>query len=367
MVTAALCVGSAGAAAAAPGTSSATAGTCAATANPASRAYSPIYDDDTLQVFSRSGNKITSIATVPGMNTPGDMVVTGDGSKLYVDDWGTGTLRVVDACTLKTTKLIPVGGFSITSYIPANGREFDGRYLYVSSLTEASISVVDTTTDTIVRRYLVPGIAGLHISPDGKTLYAVTALGVLALNPATGQQVAPFLATGTLVPTWMTETPDGSKLYLADTAGDAVSVVNAHTMKIEKTISFPFGTSPIVAKVSPDGTQVWIANGASAYGIVAISTATDTVTKVIPTNGLAAYVSFSPDSKVAYVAETGVNANSSHLGVVYLVAAATKLVRGPGDIRPINTSTYSNAGPVVPSGQVPGDLATVQPGVVSGG
>jgi DNA-binding beta-propeller fold protein YncE len=239
--------------------------------------------------------------------------------------------------------------------------------MYVSSVTAASVSVVDTQTDTIVRRYLVPGVVGVHISPDGKTLYAVTALGVLALDPQTGQQVAPFLATGTLVPTWMTETPDGSKLYLADTAGDGVSVVDAHTMRIEKTIQFPFGTSPIIAKVTPDGKEVWLANGASSYGIAVISTATDTLTKVIPTNGMVAYVSFSPDSKVGYVAEVGASANSAHLGLVFLLTGAVKLVGGPGDIRLISTATHEQVGPVVPTGKMPGDVATAQPGIVSGG
>jgi hypothetical protein len=67
------------------------------------------------------------------------------------------------------------------------------------------------------------------------------------------------------------------------------------------------------------------------------------------------------------VAEAGVNANSSHLGLVYLVAAVLTLVRGPGDIRIISTATHAQVGPVVTVGQIPGDVATAQPGVVSGG
>ena len=109
--------------------------------------------------------------------------------------------------------------------------------MYVSSLADEDVNVVDTWTNTIVRRYPVPGIAGVQLSPDGSRLYAVTAEGVFTFDPMTGKQLAPFLFTGTLVPTWMTATPDGSKLYLADTGSDRISVVDAHTMKITKTIA----------------------------------------------------------------------------------------------------------------------------------
>jgi DNA-binding beta-propeller fold protein YncE len=169
------------------------------------------------------------------------------------------------------------------------------------------------------------------------------------------------------VPTWMTTSADGSKLYLADTAGDSVAIVDASTMQIIKTLKLPFGTSPIVAKASPDGSQIWIADGASAQGIVVIDTATDSIVKVIATNGLSPYVSFSPDGRWAYVAEVGANSDSSHLGLLYLATSALKLVRGPGDVRIFDTSTLRQTGSPVPVGQMPGDVATVQPGVVSGG
>jgi YVTN family beta-propeller protein len=333
----------------------------------ATRAYSPMYVDNTMQVFDPAGPELRPVKTVGGFATPAELVMSGDGRTLYVNDWQTGTLDVVDACTVRITKRIPVGTFAISTYIPAQGDTFSGRYLYVSSLASASISVVDTQTESVVSTYLVPGIANVHISPSGDRLYAVTALGVLPLDARTGRQVAPFLPTGTSVPTWMTTSADGSKLYVAGTAGDNVTIVDARTMRVIKTIGFPFGTSPIVAKVTPDGRQVWFANGASKQGIIVLDTTTDSVVKVIQTNGMAPYVSFSPDSKWAYVPEAGAASNSAHLGLVYLVAGVANLVRGPGDIRVFSTDTLQQAGPVVPVGQMPGDVATTQPGVSSGG
>ena len=338
--------------------------TCSA-ANLANRLYSPMYVDNSLQVFS--GENLRTIATVGGLGTPAEMVTSGDGRTLYIDDWGTGSLRVMDACTFKTIALIPVGSFSIATYISGPAGSLASRYMYVSSLADEDVNVVDTWTNTIVKRYFVPGIAGAQLSPDGTRLYAVTAEGVFTFDPMTGRQVAPFLFTGRLVPTWLTATPDGSKLYLADTGSDRVSVVDAHTMTIIKTIQFPFGTTPITAKVTPDGKEVWIADGASAYGAVVISTATDSVMKVIPTNGMDLYISFSKDSKYAYLAEGGPGSLNAHLGVPFLVLAALTLVRGDGDIRIESTSSLQQVGPVVPTGQIPGDVSSAQPGIVSGG
>jgi DNA-binding beta-propeller fold protein YncE len=119
--------------------------------------------------------------------------------------------------------------------------------------------------------------------------------------------------------------------------------------------------------VTPDGKEVWVADGASSDGAVVISTATDSVVKVIPTNGMALAITFSRDGSDAYIAEGGPNSNSTHLGALYLVLAALALVRGDGDIRIVNTSTLQQVGPVVATGQVPGNVSSAQPGVVSGG
>jgi DNA-binding beta-propeller fold protein YncE len=332
----------------------------------ASRAYSPMYLDGTMDVFLVTGPNLTLIATMAGLNKPGELVLTGDGRKIYVNDWGTGTLRVIDACSLTTTKLIGVGSLSISTYIPKGGSS-DGRYLYAMSTEALGISVVDTETDTVVRFYPIPGIVGSHLSPDGKRLYVLTAVGVLTLDPSTGLALAPPLLTGALAPTWATTSADGSKLYLADTAGDAMTIVETSTMQIIKTIQLPFGTTPIIVKVTPDGREIWMADGASQQGIVIVSTVTDTLTDIIPTNGMALYVSFSPDGQVAYVAEARSSSNSSHLGVVYLVAAVAGLLQGDGDIRIISTTSHKQIGSLIMTPPVPDDVATPQPGVVSGG
>ena len=340
---------------------------CPSGASLANRAYSPMYGGNSLEIFTTDPT-LTPITTIDGgLNTPAELVTTGDGRYLYINDWGSSSLRVFDTCTLQYVATIPVGDFSISSYLPANGSTSDGRYLYVSSTSSEDISVVDTWTNTVVRRYLVPGVVNVQISPNGQRLYALTALGLFTLNPQTGAQVAPFISVAPYVATWMTTSLDGSTLYLADTVGDAVTVVDASTMTITKTIQFPVGTTPIEDKISPDGSQVWVANGSSSDGIDVISTATNSLVKVIPTNGTALYVSFSPNSQLAYISEAGSQSDNAHLGLIALLTAVLKLPMENGDIRVVSTSSLQQVGAVIPTGPFPDDVSTAQPGVVEGG
>lgn len=327
------------------------------------RAYSPIFAG-TLQVFTRNRWGLTPIGTIGGLSQPAELVVSGDGRKLYVNDWGTESLRVMDACTLQTLKLINVGSYSISSYISA-GWGSDGRYIYVSSIDKPGISVVDTWVDRVVKFYSVPGIIDLHLSADGSRLYALTATNVVTLSPWTGEQIKPPLVLGSLGPTWATTSLDGSKLYLADTYGGGLTIVDAYKMEIIKTLSLPPNCAPIQIKIKPDGTEAWMVTADPQAGLVVLSTITERITHIIATNGLGLYVSFSPDGRQAYVAEGGASPSLTDNGLENLAVDAT--LTTASDIRVFDTTTYQQIGPLVPTGQNPGDLATVQPGVESGG
>ena len=70
-----------------------------------------------------------------------------------MDDWGTGELHVVDACTAKVTKSIPIGAFN-QGVLSA-----DGRYLDDDPILGTTISVIDTATESVVRTIEAPPVA----------------------------------------------------------------------------------------------------------------------------------------------------------------------------------------------------------------
>ena len=81
-------------------------------------------------------------------------------------------------------------------------------------------------------------------------------------------------------------TPDGKKIYVANTASGTVSVIKASIANgvISKpTLHIPVGTEPYGLALTPNGTKLYVSN-ARSNSISVIDTASDTVTKTIPVN-----------------------------------------------------------------------------------
>jgi YVTN family beta-propeller protein len=105
----------------------------------------------------------------------------------------------------------------------------------------------------------------------------------------------------------------GDTLYFADTGNDTVAVINAANLQVSNYENpaetlIPVGQDPESLAVTPDGSQVWVADTGpqtglpSLGGISVISTATDTVTSTLklPTADPRA-IAFSPSGTTAYV------------------------------------------------------------------
>ncbi len=103
----------------------------------------------------------------------------------------------------------------------------------------------------------------------------------------------------------------GDELYFADTGTNTVSVID--TADLDPSNYNPsetdihVGFNPQELAVSPDGTQLWVANTgpqagqSSPVSISVINTATDKVTATLPVAGSPLNVAFSPSGADAYV------------------------------------------------------------------
>jgi DNA-binding beta-propeller fold protein YncE len=315
----------------------------------AHRAYSVMLASNDLYVFDTLPS-LRVRAHVDGLRMPAGVAVGDHGRRLYVGEWGSGNIRVLDACSLTTVAALPVGGYN---YVTQSG----GRYLYVAVLGRG-ISVIDTTSDTIARTFTVVGLDGaVGLAPDGHAIYALTPLGIEPLDPMTGKQIAPTIPTGTRVPTWDAPSPDGRRLYTADTGGDSLSVIDLAAGRITKTADLPLQTTPIVNAVSPNGSQVWMANGAPSHGVTVFAS-DGSLIKVIATEGLSPGISFSRDGAYAYVLDGGKGCDVAGLGAVNLVIAADGVCNS-GAVRIFRTSTLTQVGSDIPVGKMPSSLALV--------
>jgi YVTN family beta-propeller protein len=175
------------------------------------------------------------------------------GRKIYVSNWGgdhpekedprhksSGTPVKTDPRTSVANEgsvsvVTKVGkGWSITS-IAVGGHPSGmvaspkGRLLYVANANSDTVSVIDTTTDTVVRTIdckpegrlpFGTGTNALAISPDGRTLYVANGTGncIAVVRLGDPSQVVGMIPTG-WYPGAVRVSADGKRLFVANVKG----------------------------------------------------------------------------------------------------------------------------------------------------
>ena len=255
------------------------------------------------------------VSTIPVASTTASatptVVVSPDGSRLYVSDTNTGTVSVVDTATLTVLGTIPVAGPIGLAISP------DGSRLYVVSTNPANVLVVvDTATRAAVASVPVGSSpAGIAISPDGSRVYVSNSSGtgstaVSVVDTATNTLVTSIVdAPG---PRSMIVSPDGSRLYVSHTAPSShdISIVSTATNAVTGTVAIgAFADAATGFAISPDGSTLYAAS--ANVGLVrVIDTATGTVTAAIPAGPGAYDVALTPDGTRLYVTDSTANAVS---------------------------------------------------------
>jgi YVTN family beta-propeller protein len=84
-------------------------------------------------------------------------------------------------------------------------------------------------------------------------------------------------------------TPDGKKLYVANSSSDSVSVIDTSANMVVKTITVGFGTHPTDVSVAADGHFVYASNSQDNTTSV-IDTTTDNVSRMLSTGSVATRV-----------------------------------------------------------------------------
>jgi YVTN family beta-propeller protein len=213
---------------------------------------------------------------------------------------------------------------------------------YVALPGYQAFDAIDTANCKITQSYnvddpQVPGDSGDYnyagtdeaVAIHGDTLYfAVTGenqvaiINAATLNPKDYSPAETVIQVG-FNPGELAVTPDGSQLWVADTGPQtgpssptAISVISTATDKVTTTLSLP--TAPAQIAFSPSGTTAYVT---TADGLWVFDTATDHVTDVIRGLGDPHGVAVSPDGSTVYVTNTDA-------GQVELIHAATDQVTG---------------------------------------
>src|SRR5438067_1481936 len=206
--------------------------------------------DNTVSVINTSDNSVTGPIAVG--TTPVFGVASPDSTRVYILNKGSGTVSIID--TASDTVIAPPAGSTFTNATVQVGTapsfamyDLQLNAVYVTNETSNTLSVIDA----------------------------------VSTSPTVNKQIAEIALQGT-TPKSVAVLPDRTKIYVANFGSGTVSVINALSNQVLKTISV--GGQPISIAASLDNTKVVVANQAGYVSMISTATDTETMRITCPTS-----------------------------------------------------------------------------------
>ena len=152
-------------------------------------------------------------------------------------------------------------------------------FAYVTSGNPSDVSVIDTATNNIVATVPKAGGGPIAVDTAGTLVYVASSSGSLfIIDTATNAVVGKVPLDNPAIPVGIAVDPDGRRAYVSfwqwDVGDNSVSVIDLTTKTVRATI--PLGFSPGRIAVNPAGTRLYVANY-SGRAITVIDAVTYTV------------------------------------------------------------------------------------------
>jgi YVTN family beta-propeller protein len=208
--------------------------------------------------------------------------VAASGNLLYVTNNGGATVSVIDTATNTVTGSIPVGsGPGEIATDPAAGRA------YVANFNSGTVSVVDLASRTTIATLGTGGL-GVAVDPGLGRLYVVTPSQLTVFDTATLQPVAAIPASGA---GWWAVAVDPVRHigYLGGLSGQGITVLDLMTNSVVTTIGV---AGPIRFALAVDAARglVYAATDTRPGTLSVIDAATNTVTRTIVVGDLPSHI-----------------------------------------------------------------------------
>jgi YVTN family beta-propeller protein len=297
-----------------------------------SRIYVTNSAGNTIDVIDPASNKV--VQTIRGIELPHGVAFSPDGARVYISNESESVLDVVDQRSCEILKQIPLSGRPNNIAITKDG----GRVIVGIRTDPGVVDVIDTASLTRVKSIPVDGsVHNVYVTPDGK--YAVSgsienkAATVIDLQSERAAWEVKF--DSSVRPMAFESNPDGStrRIFVQLTALNGFAVVDFAKRAEVARVHLPHqpggfggaegrtGTPSHGIGVAPDGKSLWVnstvANATFEYSLPDLKLLGHTTLAEIyspgnpPTGSVPEWITFTPDSKVVYVSNSGARSVSA--------------------------------------------------------
>lgn len=209
-------------------------------------AYISDFSHARVRVFDWQAD--TFIRDIKVGSLPKILEVSPDGKMLWVSNWGSNSVSVVDLDSLKEIKRIPVGslaprGIALTT---------DGR-AYVCDFDGSAISIINANSLELVRVIKAPRLPR-HAVARGDTAF-ITLYGTGKLWVMTGDSLLKEYTIGGHPKTLVLF---GRYAFIANYGADRMDVFDLAEAKVIARV--PAGKSPSGIDITPDGQYIYLTN-----------------------------------------------------------------------------------------------------------
>jgi YVTN family beta-propeller protein len=288
---------------------------------------------DNIHLIDPVTNKV--VGEIKGLPANHGAVASPDGTRLYVSCEGNNTLAVIDTKTLMITKSIPLGARPNNVTMTK-----DGKKVYVAiAAAPGSVDVIDTVTLTKVKSIPTMGAEhNVYVTPDGKFLVAGSVAGrnMTVIDTATDEPLWSLFDVG-VRPIAFDTKPNGStnRAYVELSNFHGFVVVDFDQRKEIQRVALPEippekrNPGPLNAApahgigVAPDGKSLWVCSRLNHH-VYVYSLPELKLVASIEVGHDPDWITFTPDSKTAYVA----NAQAESVSAVD-VATRKEITRIP--------------------------------------
>jgi YVTN family beta-propeller protein len=222
---------------------------------------SPPYVEGSVALFTNASSPtVVYSETIQGLGEePGGIAVNPKGTQVYITDFGSASINVIDA---KNNTLVP---YQLQAGNGPTGLAFtpNGKYVYIANFDDNTVVVIDTATQLLVGSPITVGTnpQSVVMAPKGKTVYVTNQDGTVSVIDTASNKVTATINTnsgnnhgypGSAI------TPDGKYFYVVAQSSLEVVMVSTATNQIVGT-AIPMPNFPSYIVVAPDGKTAYIA------------------------------------------------------------------------------------------------------------